>query len=152
MDLHIRFIYLFGLIYDLSTQHSPFVNSLQSIAVLTSLMEPICLRIFSKSTHGSEAYFKDGKLNNIYCTYCLFLFLPFYLDNIVGVLPKYFSSEWSFAQFHLPENTKFIVAFGSQNTVVIAGMNGRYVCLSSSYCYCGLVSYMYSTPRFFFPF
>ncbi|KAF3433242.1 hypothetical protein FNV43_RR24344 [Rhamnella rubrinervis] len=42
-----------------------------------------------------------------------------------GVLPKYFSSEWSFAQFHLPENTRYIVAFGSQNTVLIVGMDGR---------------------------
>uniref|UniRef100_A0A2N9EVH5 BCAS3 domain-containing protein n=1 Tax=Fagus sylvatica TaxID=28930 RepID=A0A2N9EVH5_FAGSY len=42
-----------------------------------------------------------------------------------GVLPKYFSSEWSFAQFHLPEDTQFIAAFGSQNTVIIVGMDGR---------------------------
>ncbi|KAL5974874.1 Autophagy-related protein 18d [Asimina triloba] len=44
----------------------------------------------------------------------------------VGVLPKYFSSEWSFAQFHLPEETRFIAAFGSQNTVMIVGLDGRY--------------------------
>ncbi|KAK6145722.1 hypothetical protein DH2020_022542 [Rehmannia glutinosa] len=42
-----------------------------------------------------------------------------------GVLPKYFSSEWSFAQFHLPDYTHFIAAFGSQNTVVIVGTDGR---------------------------
>jgi hypothetical protein len=42
-----------------------------------------------------------------------------------GVLPKYFSSEWSFAQFHLPEDTQYIAAFASQNTVIIVGMNGR---------------------------
>lgn len=48
-------------------------------------------------------------------------------DIFPGVLPKYFSSEWSFAQFHLPENTRYIVAFGSQNTVLIVGMDGRCV-------------------------
>ncbi|XP_021904014.1 autophagy-related protein 18c isoform X2 [Carica papaya] len=47
------------------------------------------------------------------------------LSFMRGVLPKYFSSEWSFAQFHLPEDTQFIAAFGSQNTVVIVGMDGR---------------------------
>ncbi|KAF6142995.1 hypothetical protein GIB67_000062 [Kingdonia uniflora] len=41
------------------------------------------------------------------------------------VLPKYFSSEWSFAQIHLPEITRFVAAFGSQNTVVMVGMDGR---------------------------
>ncbi|GAU42584.1 hypothetical protein TSUD_303010 [Trifolium subterraneum] len=48
------------------------------------------------------------------------------LSFMRGVLPKYFSSEWSFAQFRLPESTKFIVAFGSQNTVLIAGMDGSF--------------------------
>ncbi|KAK6117864.1 hypothetical protein DH2020_048389 [Rehmannia glutinosa] len=43
-----------------------------------------------------------------------------------GVLPKYFSSEWSFAQFHLPDYTHFIAAFGSQNTVVIVGTDGSF--------------------------
>lgn len=43
-----------------------------------------------------------------------------------GVLPKYFSSEWSFAQFHLPESAQFITAFGSQNTVAIVGTDGSF--------------------------
>ncbi|XAR66060.1 hypothetical protein NMG60_11012115 [Bertholletia excelsa] len=43
-----------------------------------------------------------------------------------GVLPKYFSSEWSFAQFHLPDYTRFIAAFGSQNSVMIVGMDGSF--------------------------
>ncbi|KAF5736484.1 WD repeat domain phosphoinositide-interacting protein 3 [Tripterygium wilfordii] len=43
-----------------------------------------------------------------------------------GVLPKYFSSEWSFAQFHLPEDVQHIAAFGSQNTVSIIGMDGSF--------------------------
>ncbi|MQL73835.1 hypothetical protein Taro_006168, partial [Colocasia esculenta] len=42
-----------------------------------------------------------------------------------GILPRYFSSEWSFAQFHVPEASRFLVGFGSQNTVVIVGMDGR---------------------------
>ncbi|KAF3630008.1 Autophagy-related protein 18c [Capsicum annuum] len=42
-----------------------------------------------------------------------------------GVLPKYFSSEWSFAQFRLPECTQYIAAFGSQNTIITAGTDGR---------------------------
>ncbi|PSS34399.1 Autophagy-related protein like [Actinidia chinensis var. chinensis] len=48
------------------------------------------------------------------------------LSFMKGMLPKYFSSEWSFAQFHIPEYTEFIASFGSQNTVVIVGMNGSF--------------------------
>lgn len=48
------------------------------------------------------------------------------LSFMRGVLPKYFSSEWSFAQFHLPENTQFIAAFGSQNTVITVGLDGSF--------------------------
>lgn len=48
------------------------------------------------------------------------------LSFMKGVLPKYFSSEWSFAQFHLPEDNQFIAAFGSQNTVIIVGMDGSF--------------------------
>ncbi|ESR49212.1 Autophagy-related protein 18c [Citrus sinensis] len=48
------------------------------------------------------------------------------LSFMRGVLPKYFSSEWSFAQFHVPEVTHFIAAFGSQNTVVIVSMDGSF--------------------------
>ncbi|KAJ6762704.1 PROTEIN putative-RELATED [Salix purpurea] len=43
-----------------------------------------------------------------------------------GVLPKYFSSEWSVAQFRLPEGLRHFVVFGNQkNTIVIIGMDGR---------------------------
>ncbi|CAA3016769.1 autophagy-related 18a-like [Olea europaea subsp. europaea] len=50
------------------------------------------------------------------------------LSFIKGVLPKYFSSEWSVAQFHLIEGSQYIVAFGHQkNTVVILGLDGRSV-------------------------
>ncbi|KAI7754868.1 hypothetical protein M8C21_032032 [Ambrosia artemisiifolia] len=47
------------------------------------------------------------------------------LSFMKGVLPKYFSSEWSFARFHLPESTQYMSAFGSQNTIIVVGMNGR---------------------------
>lgn len=48
------------------------------------------------------------------------------LSFMKGVLPKYFSSEWSFAQFHVPEVTRFLAAFGSQNTVIVIGMDGSF--------------------------
>jgi hypothetical protein len=49
------------------------------------------------------------------------------LSFMKGVLPKYFSSEWSFAQFRVPEETRTIVAFGPQkNTIVIVCANGSY--------------------------
>ncbi|XP_058082586.1 autophagy-related protein 18a [Magnolia sinica] len=49
------------------------------------------------------------------------------LSFIRGVLPRYFSSEWSVAQFRLQEGTQYIVAFGHQkNTVVILGMDGSF--------------------------
>ncbi|KAG0463692.1 hypothetical protein HPP92_019761 [Vanilla planifolia] len=48
------------------------------------------------------------------------------LSFMRGVLPKYFSSEWSFAQFRLPEVTRFIAAFGTENTVMIVGMDGSF--------------------------
>uniref|UniRef100_A0A2C9VHZ4 Autophagy-related protein 18a n=1 Tax=Manihot esculenta TaxID=3983 RepID=A0A2C9VHZ4_MANES len=48
------------------------------------------------------------------------------LSILKGVLPKYFSSEWSVAQFRLPEGLQYFVAFGHQkNTIVIIGMDGR---------------------------
>ncbi|KAK8476406.1 hypothetical protein V6N11_075729 [Hibiscus sabdariffa] len=44
-----------------------------------------------------------------------------------GVLPKYFSSEWSVAQFRLPEGSQYTAAFGQQkNTVMIIGMDGSF--------------------------
>ncbi|XP_022758029.1 autophagy-related protein 18a-like [Durio zibethinus] len=49
------------------------------------------------------------------------------LSFIRGVLPKYFSSEWSVAQFRLVEGSQYIVAFGHQkNTVVILGIDGSF--------------------------
>ncbi|KAK1354133.1 Autophagy-related protein 18a [Heracleum sosnowskyi] len=49
------------------------------------------------------------------------------LSFIKGVLPKYFNSEWSVAQFRLNEGSQYIVAFGHQkNTVVILGLDGSF--------------------------
>ncbi|TYG37369.1 hypothetical protein ES288_D13G135900v1 [Gossypium darwinii] len=49
------------------------------------------------------------------------------LSILKGVLPKYFSSEWSVAQFRLPEGSRCIVAFGQQkNTIMIIGMDGSF--------------------------
>ncbi|XXG76879.1 hypothetical protein AAC387_Pa08g1148 [Persea americana] len=48
------------------------------------------------------------------------------LSFMKGVLPKYFSSEWSFAQFRVPEDSRFLVAFGAQNSVIIVGMDGSF--------------------------
>ncbi|KAK7258892.1 hypothetical protein RIF29_24481 [Crotalaria pallida] len=49
------------------------------------------------------------------------------LSLIKGVLPKYFNSERSVAQFRLQEGLQHIVAFGHQkNTVVILGMDGSF--------------------------
>ncbi|KAL2556698.1 Autophagy-related protein 18a [Forsythia ovata] len=52
------------------------------------------------------------------------------LSFIKGVLPNYFNSERSVAQFRLVEGARFIVAFGDQkNTVVILGLDGSfYLC------------------------
>ncbi|CAK9230087.1 unnamed protein product, partial [Sphagnum troendelagicum] len=49
------------------------------------------------------------------------------LSFMKGVLPKYFSSEWSFAQFRIPEDSRAMVAFGPQkHTVLIACANGSF--------------------------
>lgn len=49
------------------------------------------------------------------------------LSFIKGVLPKYFNSEWSVAQFRLQEGSQYIVAFGHEkDTVVILGMDGSF--------------------------
>jgi WD40 repeat protein len=43
-----------------------------------------------------------------------------------GLLPKYFSSEWSFAQFRVPE-TRTICAFGPEkNTIIVVGADGSF--------------------------
>ncbi|KAI5057467.1 hypothetical protein GOP47_0027482 [Adiantum capillus-veneris] len=44
-----------------------------------------------------------------------------------GVLPGYFSSEWSLAQFRIPEDTHALVAFGKdRNTIIILCSSGTY--------------------------
>jgi len=42
------------------------------------------------------------------------------------LLPKYFSSEWSFAQFRVPD-VRTIVAFGGEkNSIVVASADGTF--------------------------
>ncbi|KAH7293777.1 hypothetical protein KP509_28G041900 [Ceratopteris richardii] len=49
------------------------------------------------------------------------------LSFMKGVLPKYFSSEWSFAQFRLPEDVRTLVAFGADScSVIIVGLDGSF--------------------------
>ena len=48
------------------------------------------------------------------------------LSFLKSVLPKYFSSEWSFAQFRVPD-VRTIVAFGNEkNSIVIASADGTF--------------------------
>jgi len=48
------------------------------------------------------------------------------LAFIKGILPKYFSSEWSFAQYRVPD-TRTIVAFGSEkNSIVVVSAEGNF--------------------------
>lgn len=63
-----------------------------------------------------------------------------------NVLPKYFSSEWSFAQFRLThdEGTRSIVGFGAEpNTLLVITMTGSLykVCV----CVC-VVEYVFRFP------
>ncbi|KAL0375738.1 UNVERIFIED_CONTAM: Autophagy-related protein 18a [Sesamum calycinum] len=47
------------------------------------------------------------------------------LSSFKGILSNYFSSEWSVARFHVPQDIQHIVTFGHQkHTVLIIGMNG----------------------------
>ncbi|KAK3441609.1 hypothetical protein EUGRSUZ_B01927 [Eucalyptus grandis] len=49
------------------------------------------------------------------------------LSFMKGILPRYFSSEWSVAQFRLHEGLQYVVAFGHRkNTVLILGMDGSF--------------------------
>jgi len=48
------------------------------------------------------------------------------LAFISGILPKYFRSEWSFAQYRVPD-TRTIVAFGSEkNSIVVVSAEGNF--------------------------
>ncbi|PIN26991.1 putative WD40 repeat protein [Handroanthus impetiginosus] len=49
------------------------------------------------------------------------------LSFIKGVLPKYFSSEWSVAQFRIQEGVRHIVTFGhKKDTIIIISTDGRF--------------------------
>jgi WD40 repeat protein len=48
------------------------------------------------------------------------------LSKLAGLLPSYFSSEWSFAQFRVPDN-RFIAGFGTdETTLVVVSATGTY--------------------------
>ena len=47
-----------------------------------------------------------------------------------GILPKYFSSEWSFAQYRIPRG-KSICAFGAEPHSIIGAHNSRFVSCNS---------------------
>jgi WD40 repeat protein len=48
------------------------------------------------------------------------------LSFMKSILPKYFSSEWSFAQFRVPDS-RTIVAFGSEkNTIIVVSADGSF--------------------------
>jgi len=42
-----------------------------------------------------------------------------------GILPGYFSSEWSFAQFRVPGDVRSIVSFGGENCIIVVSADGR---------------------------
>lgn len=49
------------------------------------------------------------------------------LSFMKSFLPKYFSSEWSFAQFKVPGDVRSIVAFGSEkNSIIVVGADGTF--------------------------
>jgi WD40 repeat protein len=48
-------------------------------------------------------------------------------SSFKSVLPKYFSSEWSFAQFRITDCKKTLVAFGSEkHTIIVVGVDGQF--------------------------
>mmetsp|Transcript_3926 Transcript_3926/g.6707 ORF Transcript_3926/g.6707 Transcript_3926/m.6707 type:complete len:379 (-) Transcript_3926:768-1904(-) len=90
--------------------------------------------------HGGETSEEDSRMKAAANQGSVFAFAK-------SFLPKYFGSEWSFAQFRLPEDTpQCIVAFGAKkNTLIIVGTNGTFFkcsfdpvkggeCKQESYC------------------
>jgi len=47
-------------------------------------------------------------------------------SSFKGMLPKYFSSEWSYAQFRIPDSKKTLVAFGPEKTIIVVTVDGRF--------------------------
>jgi len=42
-----------------------------------------------------------------------------------SILPKYFTSEWSFAQYRVPDSSQTIVAFGEEkNSIIVVSADG----------------------------
>lgn len=51
--------------------------------------------------------------------YSFLSLVKFSLSFMKSFLPRYFSSQWSFAQFRVPENTINICAFGTERNTLI---------------------------------
>ncbi len=55
------------------------------------------------------------------------LYASFSLSFMKDLLPKYFSSEWSFAYCYVPSDVKFICTFGQEkNSIVVVAYDGNY--------------------------
>lgn len=95
-------------IFGLTSEGYTAGGELSSIAPVT---KPVSSAPHSGNGRGDE----DGTENS---KSSLYIFK--------GILPKYFSSEWSFAQFRVPE-TRTICAFGAEkNTIVVVGADGSF--------------------------
>lgn len=71
-----------------------------------------------------EAVVRGGDTSMVAGSGAARLLSPF--SFVKGILPKYFSSEWSFAQFRVPE-THSICAFGSKrNTLLVVCADGSF--------------------------
>jgi WD40 repeat protein len=100
-----------------------FSSSAQWLAVSS---DKGTVHVFSlKLNSGNQA--SEMVINNTPESNATSVTSPKSLSFIKGVLPKYFSSEWSVAQFRLVEGSQYVVAFGHQkNTVVILGLDGSF--------------------------
>mmetsp|Transcript_10640 Transcript_10640/g.13890 ORF Transcript_10640/g.13890 Transcript_10640/m.13890 type:complete len:408 (+) Transcript_10640:279-1502(+) len=66
---------------------------------------------------GQGSFLSEGQQQSLSSTFGVFF---------KSVLPKYFASRWSIAQFRVPE-TRMICAFGSQkNSLIIIGADGSF--------------------------
>lgn len=48
------------------------------------------------------------------------------LSFMKEILPSYFSSEWSFASFHLPSEIRSIICFGQDDSIIVVCADGHY--------------------------
>jgi len=48
------------------------------------------------------------------------------LSFMKEILPSYFSSEWSFASFHIQSESRCIVCFGQDDSIIAVCADGMY--------------------------